>query len=69
VDYDQETFQTSDTCLDKISDCQFSYSDGLAWKDTWSKDKGTHPTMVKITFRFSDETKERDFVVNIPLSP
>ncbi len=69
VDYDEATYQSSDVCLDKLADCKFSYNDGTAWKDAWDKDTGSHPNMVKITFRFNDEEKMRNFVVNIPVSP
>jgi hypothetical protein len=69
LDYDATTFQSSDICLDRLAECRFSYYDGTAWKDSWDKDSASHPSMVKVVFRFNDETKEREFEVNIPVSP
>jgi len=54
--------------LENLGDCKFSYWDGLAWQNSWSEDKGVLPRAIKINFKFSDETKEEEFVVNIPVS-
>ena len=69
TDYQPSTYQTKDDCLGDISVCKFSYSDGTAWEDSWGQEKGSFPLAIKVSFRFRDEDKEREFVVNIPISP
>lgn len=56
-------------CLGALSECNFSYSDGKDWKASWEQNSGQLPRLLKIDFKFKNETKERDFVVNIPVSP
>jgi hypothetical protein len=55
-------------CLEGIDVCRFSYFDGSAWLDRW-EEEGDLPRAVKINFRYRDESREREFVVNIPISP
>lgn len=54
--------------LENLGDCKFSYWDGSTWQSSWSEDKGKLPRMIKINFKFSDEAKDQEFVVNIPVS-
>jgi hypothetical protein len=56
-------------CLQGIGDCKFSYSDGKAWQASWGQERGEFPTAIKVKYRFGDESQEREFVVNIPISP
>ena len=69
TDYDPGTYQTKDVCLAGISDCKFSYSDGLTWETSWGEDKGHLPLAIKVSFRFKDEDRQRESVVKIPISP
>lgn len=62
-------YQDSQVCLKELSECSFSYSDGQTWKTDWDEDMGQLPRMIKISFKFRDENKERESVVNIPISP
>lgn len=67
-DYDEKTFTSKTNCLENIAECKFSYSDGTAWKDTWSKDNPNPPRIIKIDFKFKEEDKAHEFIVNIPVS-
>jgi type II secretory pathway component PulJ len=69
ADYDLDSYQTKEACLVNLSDCKFSYSDGQVWQENWEETKGALPRMIKITFKFQDENQEREFLVNIPVSP
>lgn len=65
-DYESSTYQAKEILLEGLSDYRFSYWDGGAWQSSWGK-TGQLPKAVKINFRFADETKEQEFVVNIPV--
>ena len=67
-DYDRNTYQAKELLLEGLSDCRFSYWDGQAWKTDWDKAEEL-PQMLKINFKFTDETKEQEFVANIPVGP
>lgn len=67
-DYDEATHDTMRSCMENLGECVFSYSDGAAWKDSWSKTLSEPPMMIKVDFKFKDEDKRRQFVVNIPVS-
>jgi type II secretion system protein J len=67
-DYESSTYQTQEILLEGLSDWRFSYWDGRAWQSAWDK-TGQLPKSVKINFRFKDEQKEGEFVINIPVSP
>lgn len=69
ADYDLSTYQTKEVCLEDLSDCKFSYSDGGTWQESWDETKEEFPRMIKITFKFQGENQEREFLVNIPISP
>jgi hypothetical protein len=69
ADYNESTYQTKQICLDNLSDCRFNYSDGKAWLMHWEEDMGQIPKAIKIYFKFSEEEQEREFIVNIPISP
>ena len=61
-DYDFITYDHSDILSDNISELEFSYFDGSAWKDTWNSDQALGiglPKAVKIKIRVEDKkTKE-----------
>ena len=65
-DYESSTYQTQELLLEGLSDWKFSYWDGGAWQNVWDKTEQL-PKAVKMNFRFADETKEEEFVVNIPV--
>ena len=65
-DYESSTYQTKEFLLEGLSDWKFSYWDGGAWQNVWDKTEQL-PKAVKMNFRFADETKEEEFVVNIPV--
>ena len=67
-DYESSTYQTKEFLLEGLSDWRFSYWDGGAWQSAW-EETGQLPKTVKINFRFKDEQKEGEFVINIPVSP
>ena len=67
-DYESSTYQTKEILLEGLSDCRFSYWDGQTWKTDWEKAEEL-PQMIKINFKFADETEEQEFVVNIPVGP
>lgn len=67
-DYESSTYQTKELLLEGLSDWRFSYRDGGAWQSAWDKTDQL-PKTVKINFRFADETKEEEFVVNIQVGP
>jgi len=68
-DYDPATYGSKEVWLEGLSTCRFSYWDGSAWQASWGEDKGGVPRMIKVNFQFSDETKEQEFIVHIPISP
>lgn len=69
ADYNENTYQKKDICIGELSDCAFSYSDGSNWKTFWNEDSGQLPQMIKLNFKLQYEEEERDFVVNVPVSP
>jgi len=69
ADYDWSTYQSKDVCLDGLSVCKFSYSDGEVWQSFWDENSAKLPKAIKMNFKFKDEDKEREFVVNIPIGP
>lgn len=69
ANYGTNTYQSKEICLEKLSNCQFMYYDGELWKDTWDATTEHVPRMIKIIFAYQNETKQREFVVNIPVSP
>ncbi len=69
ADYDWSTSGSKEICLEGLSDCKFSYSDGQSWETTWGESKGDTPRAIKINFKFQGEDKDREFVVNVPISP
>lgn len=69
ADFDNSADSPKQICISELSECKFSYSDGQTWKTTWEEKTGQVPRMIKIDFKFKNETKEREFVVNIPISP
>lgn len=56
-------------CLADISACKFSYSDGQTWQTSWDESRGQLPVALKVDYRFRDEDKDREFMVNIPIGP
>jgi len=67
ADYDWSTYQVKETSLDNLSSCVFSYSDGVDWLASWD-DAKKFPKAIKIDFKFKDDDRNREFIVNIPLS-
>ena len=67
-DYESSTYQTKEILLEGLSDWKFSYWGGGVWQSAWDKTNQL-PKAVKINFRFADETKEQEFVANIPVGP
>jgi len=67
--YDTGNYQSKEICLENLSECKFMYHDGESWKDSWDKNAQQVPRMIKMVFQYQDEVKEREFVVNIPVSP
>lgn len=67
-DYESSTYQTKEILLEDLSDWRFSYWDGGVWQSAWDKTDQL-PKTVKINFRFGDDKKEQEFVVNIPVGP
>jgi len=67
-DYDPSTYQTKEVWLEGLGECKFSYWDGSSWQTSWDKNRAGLPRMIKINFKFSDETKEQEFIANIPIS-
>ena len=68
-DYEQGTYNTKEACLEGLTNCNLSYSDGQAWTNSWDANKGQIPRAVKINFKFQGEDKLREFIVNIPTNP
>lgn len=68
-DYDKGTYQAKEVLLENLSDCRFSYWDGQTWQTDWNENLRQLPRMIKINFKFSDETKEQEFLMHIPVSP
>lgn len=56
-------------CIGDLSACRFSYSDGESWKTDWDENIEGVPLMLKINFQVKNESQEREFLVNIPISP
>ncbi len=57
-DYDFTTCDHSEILSDNISELEFSYFDGLAWKDAWSSDQSSGvglPKAVRIRLRVEDK--------------
>lgn len=69
ADYDWNTYQAKEACLEGLGGCVFSYSSGQAWLDLWDEKKGLIPRAIKVSFKYKGETKEKEFAVNIPISP
>jgi hypothetical protein len=67
-DYDEKTYERKESCLEEVAECRFSYSDGSSWKTQWPKDSPEPPRAVRINFKFRGDDKERELVVNIPVS-
>ena len=67
-DYEPSTYQTKEVLLEGLSDWRFSYWDGQTWQSSWSKIDQL-PKTVKIDFRFGEDKKEQEFLVNIPIGP
>jgi hypothetical protein len=67
-DYNSDTYQAKEIFLENLSDCRFSYWDGSSWQTSWDQNRGELPRMIKINFKFADETKEQEFLVNVPVS-
>jgi len=67
-DYDENTFTSKTNCLENIVECKFSYSDGNIWQDSWSKENASPPRSIKISFKFKEDDKAHEFIVNIPVS-
>lgn len=67
-DYDWSTYQNREICLDGLSECSFSYSDGVTWFSSWEENKEELPRAIKIIFKFTGDTQEREFVVRVPVS-
>jgi type II secretory pathway pseudopilin PulG len=65
ADYNPDTWQVKQVCLRELSSCEFSYSDGDAWKSTWSASDGRLPRGVKITFDPAGQGEPDEFVVNV----
>jgi hypothetical protein len=68
-DYNKGTYQTKNICLEGISACRFNYYDGTSWQDRWEESKNEIPKAIRVTFKFPDEEREREFVAYIPISP
>jgi|GEM_PF-2405423 len=68
TDYNWGTYATKEVSLSNLSECRFSYSDGLTWKESWDENTLQFPKAIKMTYKFQDEDKQREFVVNIPIS-
>ncbi|MBU1125475.1 MAG: prepilin-type N-terminal cleavage/methylation domain-containing protein [Candidatus Omnitrophica bacterium] len=68
TDFDAATYQYKGACVQGISECSFSYSDGQNWYDTWNVTVSKLPRMVKYSFKFKDEPAVKDFVFTIPVS-
>ncbi|MGE5197003.1 MAG: type II secretion system protein GspJ [Deltaproteobacteria bacterium] len=68
ADYNWDTHQNQETSLDNLSKCGFAYSDGAKWKENWEEDTQQFPRAIKINFKFKDEDREHEFIVNIPVS-
>ncbi|MBI4972199.1 MAG: prepilin-type N-terminal cleavage/methylation domain-containing protein [Candidatus Omnitrophica bacterium] len=67
-DYDMATCQSTETVLENLAACKFSYHDGAAWLESWDENKTGLPRAIKISFKFKDEDKERELLVNVPVS-
>lgn len=68
TDYIDTTYQEMDPCISGLGECKFSYSNGTSWSTYWDQGMGQLPRMIKINFKFSGDTKERELIVNIPVS-
>jgi hypothetical protein len=69
ADYDEGTYSVQEKCLEGLSECRFSYSDGSTWKSDWDENLKDVPRMIRLVFKFKDEEKVRELVVNVPVSP
>ena len=69
ADYNQATYGSKGVCLERISACRVSYSDGSTWRNYWDQDLGRFPRTIKITFSFKDEPGEREFTLNTMITP
>lgn len=69
TDYNEDTYQKKDTCLEDLVDCGFSYSDGTSWKSIWSQAEQRLPQLIKITFKYKEDLQPKEFIINIPVSP
>jgi len=65
-DYESSTYQVKEVLLEDLSEWKFSYWDGQNWQKSWSETNQI-PQMVKINFKFTNETKEEEFIANIPV--
>lgn len=68
TDFDEGTYSAQEICLADLIECRFSYSDGKTWQENWDENKAVPPRMIKLIFKFKEENKEREFLVNIPIS-
>ncbi len=69
ADYDINTYQAKEICLEGLRNCKFSYSDGQNWYESWQEDKEGLPSAIKIVYQFQGEDHAEVFIVNIPVSP
>ena len=68
ADYNWETSAGRETGLKNLTACSFSYSDGNAWRDAWDETNPEFPQAVKVSFKFNGDDRQRELVVNIPIS-
>ncbi|MFH1414449.1 MAG: type II secretion system protein GspJ [Candidatus Omnitrophota bacterium] len=68
TDYNQDTNQKQEVCLDNLVDCRFSYSDGSTWEADWSGKHSELPRTIKLIFKHSDDPEPKEVLVNIPVS-
>lgn len=68
ANYDWQTNENKQVCLDGLSDCKFSYSDGQAWFDSWDQNNDELPGLIKVSFKFKGEDSEREFIAQVPVS-
>ncbi|MCM8780794.1 MAG: hypothetical protein NC908_02585 [Candidatus Omnitrophica bacterium] len=69
TDFDWATSGIKEDCLDGLVDFKFSYSDGNEWYSEWPQTQKQLPCAIKIAFSFVGENREREIIVNVPVSP
>lgn len=69
ADYNQATYGAKGFCLEGISRCKFSYSDGQVWRNYWDEELGRFPRAIKVTFNFKDDAEAREFILNTVVTP